>query len=194
MSGSITRLVRNLGEQPDEAASALWRRYQEECCQAAAGGISANLRRSVDADQIAVDAFLRFCEKVREGKYSDLPDRDAVWHLLREMIWGETQNQVRKEGRFKRNSGKRRGESVFIDSPGGLAEHVSHSETPDAIAMSAEQIDRLFTALPEDLRQIARWKADGETNVAIAGRLGCDPTLVKYRLDKIARLWTRILG
>jgi len=194
MSGSITRLVRHLADQPDEAANALWRRYQEECCEAAARGVSANLRRSVDADQIAADAFLRFCQKVHDGSYPDLKDRDAAWSLLREMIRGETFNQVRKEKRFKRNSGKRRGESVFLASPGGMAEHVSDGETPDSIVMSREQIDRLFAELPEDLRQIARWKADGETNVAIARRLGCDPTLVKYRLDKIARLWTRMLG
>jgi hypothetical protein len=195
MAGSITRLIKQLPDDLDEATNALWQRYQEECCQASARGVSAGMRRAVDADQIAVDAFYRFCQKVREGvgKFAAIQDRDAVWKLLREMIRRETWNQLRKETRYKRNSGQNVGESVFFDTPGGLAEQARDSETPDSIVMSSEQINHLFAELPQELRQIAQWKADGETNVSIARRLGCDPTNVKYRLDKIARIWTRML-
>jgi hypothetical protein len=193
MSGSITRLVQSISDQPDESIRALWRRFDEECRNAAKRSVSSKLQRSVDSDQIAIDAFYCFCRKVAEGAYPDLQDREAIWKLLSTLIHQEAGNQVRKELRAKRGGGDRRGESVFIDTPGGLAAHHSHEETPDSLALSSEQIANMFAALPEELRLVAEWKAEGESNVTIARRLGCDPATIKYRLDKIARLWTKLL-
>lgn len=196
MNGSITRLVRLLPDEPQQSMEELWRRFRDECIAVAERRVAADVQRAVDPDQIVNDAFLSFFHNVCDGKYPDLNDREAIWNLLSTMVCNEACNHVRKERRLKRGAGLRRGESVFIDTPGGIAGHCVDNTAPDSQLLSSENarlVHRLIESLPNDLQTVARMKAEGESNITIARRLGCDPSTVGYRLEKIRRLWSEKL-
>ena len=43
----------------------------------------------------------------------------------------------------------------------------------------------------EELRSIARWKMEGDTNAEIADKLGCLPRTVERKLRRIRELWEK---
>jgi DNA-binding NarL/FixJ family response regulator len=56
-------------------------------------------------------------------------------------------------------------------------------------AQIAEECGRLLGLLDEDLRAVAMWKMEGETNEQIATRLGKAPRTVERKLRIIRGLW-----
>ena len=67
---------------------------------------------------------------------------------------------------------------------GDLALHEESAVVPACRRL----LDRLGD---ETLRTVAVWKMEGETNAAIAARLGCVTSTVERKLQRIRDLWTR---
>jgi DNA-directed RNA polymerase specialized sigma24 family protein len=56
----------------------------------------------------------------------------------------------------------------------------------------ADECRRLLDRLgDESLRSVAVWKMEGQTNAAIAARLGCVASTVERKLNRIRELWAR---
>jgi DNA-directed RNA polymerase specialized sigma24 family protein len=73
---------------------------------------------------------------------------------------------------------------------GGIEQVVGNEPSPEFTAQVAEEYQRLLDKLGEDeLRDIAVWKMEGDTNEQIAGRLGCALATVERRLRLFRKLW-----
>jgi DNA-directed RNA polymerase specialized sigma24 family protein len=195
--GSVTRWIGDLvaNSDPDSAAEKLWERYFERLVRLARDRVRAISHAPADAEDAALSAFDSFCRGVAAGRFHRLHDRDDLWPLLVTITARKAAAQVRRERRLKRGGGRVRGEQELAraspDDGFGLDEVVGREPTPELAAMMAEQYLRLLDRLADEtLRMIAVWKLEGESNEAIAARLGCGRRTVERKLGVIRSIWS----
>ena len=91
------------------------------------------------------------------------------------------------------------GESVLdaersLDGLSGLDLVTSREPSPEAIAIFAEQCQRLFESLgDESLRQVVSLRLEGFTGEEIAERLGCNRRTVTRKLELIRETWLELV-
>jgi DNA-directed RNA polymerase specialized sigma24 family protein len=141
------------------------------------------LRGEVGAEDVANSALRVVIEGSLEGFYSDFDDRDAFWDLLATVAVRKALNCLRKGRRVKHGGG------ATFDAR-GLEQASDPRPGPEWAALVKEEYERLVVRLPDDLRQVAEWKArDGLTNRAIAAKLGCSEEAVRLKVKHIRSLW-----
>jgi DNA-directed RNA polymerase specialized sigma24 family protein len=107
---------------------------------------------------------------------------------------------ARRERRQKRGGGKVLAASDLDDpkkSADGpaIAQIIGREPTPEFAAQFSEECERLLTSLGNDeLRAVALWKMEGDTNEEIAQKLGCVLRTIERRLRIIRALWSKELG
>jgi DNA-directed RNA polymerase specialized sigma24 family protein len=143
---------------------------------------------------VALSAFDSFCRGAARGRYPRLTDRDGLWRLLVVITARKAQDLVERQRRLKRGGGRVRGESALLCSAGpedgGIERVVGAEPTPEFAAQIAEECRRLLDRLGDDeLRSVAVWKMEGDTNQEIAVRLGCAPATGERRLRLVRKLW-----
>jgi DNA-directed RNA polymerase specialized sigma24 family protein len=192
--GSVTRWLDEVRCGDEEAARQLWRRYFEALVRLARPRLRAQSRGAADEEDVVLSAFDSFYAGMARGRYPDLADREDLWRLLVTITARKAYNQNRWESRPKRGGGLVRHASA-IDACEGpeaddLAQVVGSEPTPEFAAMVADEYRRLLEVLGEDeLRQIANWKLEGDSDAEIAARLGCALRTVARRLELIRTLW-----
>jgi len=192
--GSVTRWLDEVRCGDEEAARQLWRRYFESLVRLARPRLRAQARGVADEEDVVLSAFDSFYAGMARGRYPDLADRDDLWRLLVTITARKACNQNRWESRQKRGGGLVRHASA-IDAGEGpeaddLAQVVGAEPTPEFAAMVADEYRRLLEVLGDDqLRQIANWKLEGDSDGEIASRLGCAVRTVARRLELIRTLW-----
>lgn len=140
-------------------------------------------RRAVDEEDIALSAFDSFCRDAAAGRLPRLDDRDDLWRILLLITGQKALDLIRRETADKR--GGKPGLQVFdLDSIAG------NEPTPEFAALVADEFRRLLDKLPDaDLKALAVWKMEGNTNEEIAARCGCVLRTVERRLKVIRSLW-----
>jgi DNA-directed RNA polymerase specialized sigma24 family protein len=179
---SVTQWIQDLKAGQRDAAEKLWQRYFHRCVQLARSRLQ-NLRRgAADEEDVALNAFDSFCRRAEQGRFELLLDRNDLWRLLAVLT-------VRKAIDLRRREkGPSRSEQDF-------EQLLSREPTPEKISEMADECNRLFEALGDpDLRSIALWKMDGETNEEIAARLGCVVRTIERRLAVIRSIWEAEIG
>jgi DNA-directed RNA polymerase specialized sigma24 family protein len=180
--GSVTQWISDLKAGRTGAAEQLWERYFHRLVQLARTRLQ-NLRRgAADEEDVALNAFDSFCRGAEQGRFERLLDRNDLWQLLVVLT-------VRKAIDLRRREKE-------PPAPEPEFEQVlSREPTPESVAEMADECRRLFDLLGDpDLRSIALWKMDGDTNEAIAARLGCVVRTVERRLAVIRSVWEAELG
>jgi DNA-directed RNA polymerase specialized sigma24 family protein len=192
--GSVTHWIRLLKAGEHAAAQPLWEAYCRRLAGLARQKLGAAPRRAADEEDVALSAFDSFCRGAERGRFPQLRDRDDLWHLLVVLTARKALQFLRSECREKRGGGKVLTEAdleAADDSgDGALARVLGQEPTPEFAAQVAEEYQRLLDLLGDDeLRAIALWKMEGETNEDIAAKLGCVPRTVERRLRVIRSLW-----
>lgn len=137
------------------------------------------------------------CAGAARGKIPALADRDDLGRLLALITARKVFAQARRGHRLKRGGGLVRNAS---DVPGPvdedreeddvLARAVGSEPTPEAAAVMAEEFRRLLDALDDaTLKKVAVWRMEGDTEDAIAARLGCARRTVARQLALIRTIW-----
>lgn len=180
------------------AAQRLWERYFQRLVGLARVRLQGAPRRVADEEDVALSAFNSFFHGLEQGRFPRLQDRDDLWRVLVSITVRKAHHQVRDQGRQKRGDGIVRGESAFLapgaadQSAAGLGNVAGPEPTPELAAEVAEQCERLLERLGDaELRNIALWKMEGDTNDEVAAKLGCAPATVERRLALIRRIWRR---
>jgi DNA-directed RNA polymerase specialized sigma24 family protein len=179
---SVTRWIRDLKAGHAGAAEKLWQRYFHRLVQLARGRLRDLRRGAADEEDVALNAFDSFCRGAEQGRFELLLDRNDLWHLLAVLT-------VRKAIDLRRREkGPPAPEQDF-------EQLLSREPTPENVAEMADECRRLFDLLGDpDLRAIALWKMDGDTNEEIAARLGCVVRTVERRLAMIRSIWEAEVG
>jgi DNA-directed RNA polymerase specialized sigma24 family protein len=195
---SVTHWIDQLRDGDPAAAQRLWERYFGRLVGLARARLQALPRRAAaDEEDVALSAFDSFCRGAGAGRFPRLDDRDDLWRLLVTITARKAHHLVRDESRQKRGGGRVVGESALQGSgadegQAGLGQFEGKEPTPEFAAEVAEECRRLLDLLGDaELRSIAVWKMEGDTNDDIAARLGCAPATVERRLALIRRTWER---
>jgi DNA-directed RNA polymerase specialized sigma24 family protein len=188
----VTTWVEQLRAGSRAAAQPLWERYFRRLVGLARKKLRGARCRAAGAEDVALSAFDSFCRGAEDGRFPRLEDRDDLWALLVVITARKASDLRQHENRHKRGGGKVGGESVLDEVLGddegaaGIDQVVGAEPTPELAAQVAEEFERLLAKLPSDeLRQVALWKMEGDTNEKIAARLPCSRATVERRLRMI---------
>jgi DNA-directed RNA polymerase specialized sigma24 family protein len=192
--GSVSALIARLQAGDHEAAQPLWERYYPRLVQLARARLRGTPRRVADEEDVALSAFDSLCRGVEQGRFPDLKDRHGLWALLVLITARKAADLANYHRRQRRGGGQVRGDSA-LKTPGdegggdGFAGLEADDPTPEVAALLAEEVRLLLDRLGSDeLRAIAVWKLEGNTNAEIAARLGCAAVSVERRLRLIRKI------
>jgi RNA polymerase sigma factor (sigma-70 family) len=180
--GSVTQWISDIKAGRMHAAEQLWGRYFQRLVQLARTRLQNLRRAAADEEDVALNAFDSFCRGAEQGRFEKLFDRSDLWQLLAVIT-------VRKAIDLRRR------EKEPAESEPDLEQVLSREPTPEMASETADECRRLFDVLGDpELRAIALWKLDGETNEEIAARLGCVVRTVERRLSVIRSIWEAEIG
>jgi DNA-directed RNA polymerase specialized sigma24 family protein len=196
--GSVSQWIDRLKAGDHAAAQQLWEGYFQRLVGLARARLQGLPRRAADEEDVALSAFASFCRGAERGRFPQLQDRDDLWKLLVTLTARKAAHLRRDQRRQKRGGGAVRGESALLPAAGesesepepALEQVLGQEPTPALAAELAEQCQRLLGGLGDDeLKAIALWKMEGDTNPEIAARLGCALSTVERRLRLIRQIW-----
>lgn len=180
--GEVTRWLQRLKEGDRSVAQDLWQRYFARLVRLARDRLRRSLRRAQDEEDVALSAFKSFFRRAEEGRFPQLDDRDDLWHVLVMLTVRKAANLANHEQRQKRGGGAVVAASELGDGE-AFAEMIAREPDPALAAEVAESCRRLLDALGAGvLREIAVAKMEGETNKAIADRLGVAESTIERKL------------
>jgi RNA polymerase sigma factor (sigma-70 family) len=191
-SGSVTKLIGRVKEGDEAAVQELHARYSRRIEGLARRRLQRKCLRVADEEDVVQSVFAGFFLGAERGQYTQLHDRDDLWHLLVKITVRKAQKLVKEQERQKRNPGKARPEPLSPDPQrrNGVEQVADPSPPPDLEAMANETIDHLLGCLEGKLRAIAVWKWEGYSNEEIAAMLGCSSRTILRKLGHIRTIWT----
>jgi DNA-directed RNA polymerase specialized sigma24 family protein len=183
--GSLSCQIPGLKAGNKAAVEALWRHFFEPLVRVACGRIPPQLRRVEGPEDVAVEAFLKFCSRLArpdvEQRFPRLRNRQDLWKLLFCFTVRGAYDFVVK---VRRRHNILAGESAL--GPAGLP-GISDGEPGPELAAA---VDDLIAKLPdEDLREVARLRMAGCTNQEIARVLDRGVKVVELKLARIRGYW-----
>ena len=197
-SGSVTKLIGQVKEGDEAAAQELLARYSRRIEGLARQRLYGKCLRVADEEDVVQSVFAGFFLGAERGQYTQLHDRDDLWHLLVKITVRKAQKLVKEQERQKRHPGKGRPEPPSpspVDGQRrdpGVEQIADPGPPPDLEAMANETIERLLSCLEGkgQLRAIAIWKWEGYSNEEIAAMLGCSSRTILRKLGHIRTIWT----
>jgi DNA-directed RNA polymerase specialized sigma24 family protein len=192
---SVTLWLNQLKSGDRAAVGPLWERYFRLLVHCARSRLASHFRRAADEEDVALSAFVSFCQGVEEGRFPQLDDRNDLGRLLMMLTARKVFSLIERESAAKRGGGE---VSAEADLPrqgeGGetpLEQVLSREPTPEMAACIAEEWRCLLERLAgEDLRSIALWQVEGYTVDEIAAKLGRSPRTVARKLAEIRDIWS----
>jgi DNA-directed RNA polymerase specialized sigma24 family protein len=185
---SVTFWIGQLKAGDALAAQKLWEGYYGRLVGLARAKLRGAPRRAADEEDVALSAFDSFCRGAERNRFPRLADRGDLWQLLIMITARKAIDLRQHEARKKRGGG-----AAPVGDEELLDQVVGREPTPEFAAQVAEECQRLLDGLDDpELRQIALWKMEGDTNEDIAARLGVVLRTVERKLHLIrALVWSR---
>ena len=178
--GSVTRMIPALQRGEQQAVQVLWMHYFEPMVRLAEARLRGAPCRAGAAEDVAVEAFLRFCRDVqRQGRFADLSSRDNLLRLLLRFTFCEAGDFRKRETRRHQTV---RGDSAL--GKAGFELHAGREPPPEGQA----QLASLLAKLPDDktkLRSIALLRLEGLSNDEIAAACKLSRATVERRFVMI---------
>jgi DNA-directed RNA polymerase specialized sigma24 family protein len=180
--GEITHWLRRLKDGDPSAAQQLWQRYFARLVGLARQRLRGTVRRVADEEDVALSAFDSFCRRAGEGCFPRLDDRDDLWHVLVMITVRKAADLANHERRLKRGGGAVAAASELGDGA-AFTELISRDPDPALAAEVAENCRLMLDALGDGvMRAVAVAKMEGETNEAIAEKLGLSVASIGRKL------------
>ena len=183
--GSVSRLISGLKEGDRQAMQRLWECYFQPLVRLARSRLHHGRCRVASAEDVALEAFLEFCDRLArpdaDRKFPRLHSREHLWKLLAcftvRTAFDFNQKQARRAGIV-------RGESALGEE--GFTPFASREPAPEFATAVAELLDQLRD---DALRMVALRTMAGCTAAEIARELDCSPSTVERKLRSIRSIW-----
>ncbi len=191
---SVSDWIVSLKRNTATASTNIWHRYVDQLVREADRRLKSMPRRSLDADDIAQEAFAAFFRGVAENRFSKLDDRADLWSLLVMLAERRAMDHMRREFSHGRGENRVRGDSVM--EPGGNhtgSVGFDNLEGPPVTPESAEAlltlIQRSFPELAdEELQRIALDRASNYSVAEIAQRHRLSQRTTERKLELICQI------
>jgi DNA-directed RNA polymerase specialized sigma24 family protein len=181
--GSVTGYLDRLRAGDDAAAQGLWEGYFGRLVGLARARLAGRPAGPAGSEDVALSAFASFCGAAAAGRFPRLADRHDLWQILMMLTARKAIDAVHRERAAKRGGG-----AAPADGP-SLEGVIGHEPSPAYAAEVADQCRVLLGLLDDELRQIALWKLEGDTNRQIAGRIKKSQATVERKLNLIRLKW-----
>ena len=169
--GSVTRWISQLKHGDRAAAEAALGGLLPPPRRPGARPPPRHPRRAADEEDVALAAFDSFYRRAERGQFPKLEGRDDLWQLLFVLTVRKAVDLARREARQPGRGAW--GRSLWEQAELNIELVLGTEPTPEFAALVADECRRLLDRLgDETLRTVAVWKMEGETNAAIAARLG----------------------
>jgi DNA-directed RNA polymerase specialized sigma24 family protein len=193
-SGSVTNLICRVKKGDAAAALELFARYSRRLLGLARARLQGKDLRVADEEDVVNSALAGFFLGAERGQYTQLHDRDDLWHLLVKITIRKAQKFVKEQQRQKRcPRGVGRGSlagTLLVDVP--VEQVADRKPPPDLEVLANETIEHLLSRLGNArLRSIAVWKWEGYFNEEIASLLGCSTRTIARKLELIRTIWNK---
>jgi DNA-directed RNA polymerase specialized sigma24 family protein len=183
--GSVSQLIPGLKEGRRQAMQKLWERYFQPMVRVARGRMHSARCRPAGSEDIALEAFLEFCDHLARPdsgrRFPQLETREQLWKLLACFTVRTAFDFNHKQARRERVV---RGESALGEE--GFAPFAGREPAPEFAAAVSELLDQLQD---ESLRTVAVRKMEGYTVPEIARALDCSACTVERKLRAIRSIW-----
>jgi DNA-directed RNA polymerase specialized sigma24 family protein len=199
-SDSVTLWLEGAKAGDHVAIQRLWDRYFQRLVLLASSRLPRHAKRILDEEDVALSAFRSFCDRVGQGQFPDLCNRDHLWRLLFAITVRKVVESIRYQTRVKRGGGQILGESAMgeaedASSTEGIAQILSREPTPEHAAEFADELEGLFARLEDVmLRVIAFQRLQGLSSEEIARSLEVSKRTVDRKLHLIRAMWEEESG
>ena len=166
-----------------QAATRLFDRYVTRLVALARSRLNSGMRRRLDPEDVVHSAYRSFFLRAAEG-YFEFGESADLWRLLAQITLNKTRKQAERHTAARRDY--RRDDA---EREAGLATEVEPS--PDEAAALVEQVRLVTERLSADERVAFSAFLRGDTEDAIAGRLGRSPRTVRRVLSRVRSLIER---
>ncbi len=195
-TGSVTKLISRVKHGDAAAGHELLARYFRRLLGLARAKLQGKCLAAADEEDVVQSALVGFFLGAERGQYTQLHDRDDLWHLFVKITTRKAQKFVKQQEAQKRNPGPGRDgrpssapEGTPVGDP-GIDQLADPKLSPDLEVLAKEEIERLLERLGNaQLRSIAVWKWEGYTNEEIATMLGCKSRTIERKLKLIRTIW-----
>jgi DNA-directed RNA polymerase specialized sigma24 family protein len=191
----VTQLICQVKKGAAAAAQELFARYFRRLLGLARVKLQGKDLRVADEEDVVNSALAGFFLGAERGQYTQLHDRDDLWHLLVKITIRKAERLVKEQRRQKRCP-FRESHGTAQGLPGALAVDVPVEQIadrkvrPDLEVLANETIEHLLRRLGNArLRAIALLKSEGYLNEEIASMLGCSSRTIARKLQLIRTIW-----
>jgi hypothetical protein len=151
--GSVTKLIWQIRKGDPAAAQELCGRYARRLEGLARANLRGKDLRIADEEDAVNSALAGFFLGAKRGQYTQLHDRDDLWHLLAKIVKRKAQELVREQRAKCRWPGR-------TDVP--MDEITGRNPPPDLEVMANETIEHILSRLGSPcLRAIVLLKCEG---------------------------------
>ncbi len=177
---SVTRWIAAVRTGDAVAAEQLWSRYFRELMAQARLRMANVAKGAYDEEDAALSTFQVLCQKLHEGQYTGVADRQELWQLMLTVLIRKIGRRVKYQTAAKRTSGHaNQHETLSIDDlPATTSQEISH-----------ECYELIASLNDPNLERVALLKFEGFTNDEIATKLNRTRRTVQRMLNLIRDLW-----
>src|SRR5262249_15445749 len=170
-SGSVTNLICQVKKGDGAASQELCARYTGRLLGLARAKLLGKYLRIADEEDVVNSALADFLLGAARGQFTQLHDRDDLWHLLVKITIRKAPRLVKEQQRQCRCPRRADVPVELIADP---------RPGPDLEVLAKETIEHLLRRLGSGrLRSIAVWKWEGHSNKEIAALLRCCPRTIE---------------
>ncbi|MFO0819414.1 MAG: sigma-70 family RNA polymerase sigma factor [Pirellulales bacterium] len=186
-------MLRGLSNGEERAYVEFWRRYGDRLRALADARLPAYLQNRLEADDVVQSACRSFFRRVTGGELT-LSDSENLWRLLCAMTLNKVRMQIRYHMRQRRSPRR----EVPLETPAESStapniQPAAAASTPEELAMFAEQLEQLMSALSDEERRMVELKLQDYSGEEIASRLNCSERTVRRLLQRVRDRWQTYL-
>jgi RNA polymerase sigma factor (sigma-70 family) len=190
---SVTLWLDRLKAGDSEAAERIWKRYFSQVVHLARRKMRGVPRGASDEEDVAIAAFQSFYRAVALQRLPRMDNRADLWRLLFALTTRKAIDERRRKDAVRRGgTASLRDDGALPPSDEMLEQLLSREPDPVFATLVKDEFERLLNQLPDSdlqLRRIAVFKLEGDTNAEIGLRCGCSQRTVERRLWLIRQIW-----
>lgn len=188
---SVTLWLSQLDSDQEEALRKIHAHYWPQLVSLAARRLREGQRRSADDEDIAQEAFIAFCERVRAGGSLRLDSRAQLIALLTTIVRFKAINQYHHDQAQVRGGGKVL--SMPVDDAGrSLDPQDRRQVSAEERQVMQETYERYLNALSELLQPVGEMYLAGLSAQEISEQLKVSKRTAERRIKRVTEIWREL--
>ena len=184
---NVPALVDQWRTGDQDAATALYNRYQNRLLMLVSGHLSDKLRRRLDPDEL-VQSIMKSAFRVTSQQDIGCQDETGFWKWLVTVALNKTFKRIDRETAGKRDPKRETGGETV------LGERILREPTPNDVVEVSELLEKILAKLTDVQGKILLGRLDGLSQSEIAAQLGVSTKTIQRNGPAIREAAVAVLG